>query len=144
MSVGHTYMRTNDFPPPQVPEIPPDFDYCEGTKPGALPVPPIPDGIPKADVHSIQSPGPVSPSLRQPSNQNLENVESKTGSGTSESGGTENGGDSDGEEEEEEEEEEEGKEEEEEGGEVECGDHLDELEDEEFLAYAEMYGEDDE
>lgn len=50
MSVGHTYTHTKAYPPPTIPSIPPDFDWCLDLEPSERD--PVQDGNISSELES--------------------------------------------------------------------------------------------
>lgn len=138
MSIGHTYMRDGNFPPPVVPHIPPCFNhYLESEKTNAPPshgtsadltqttpslATPAPDGIHgPSTANSTVTPVPLAATAPEPSLQPAEGGQSEGSEDLSIQGDgmVEPGID------------------EEEGL---AGDHWDDMEDRELIHYDDMYG----
>ena len=58
MSVGHTYMHKDAFPPPTIPQIPADFNHYIPPEP-EVPQPPAPEPVPEPE-------GPIAPTSGMP------------------------------------------------------------------------------
>ena len=137
MSVGHAYMHQGAFPPPHVPSIPPDFDHCEDLRSTAQPAPLVPTTLhgnarqtEENSQHQLegcerggsQDANSITPRVENTADPTPEGHDHDTTLSVVEDG---EDGDGDGEEEEEE------------------MDYLEDLEDGEFLAYSDMYCEEE-